>query len=78
MKEKRKLLLNEHVNVGLLASEIFNFSGKQANIAMSSLGSLSSQSLNQSNAIAIGHARCPRFREFACFYFKFKKFCQIM
>ena len=74
MKEKRKLLLNEHVNVGLLASEIFILVESKPTLLCLHLGLwVVNLSTNQMQAKIkwLGHARCPRFRQFACFYFKF-------
>ena len=74
MKEKRKLLLNEHVNVGLLASEIFILVESKPTLLCLHWGHwVVNLSTNQMQAKIkwLGHARCPRFRQFACFYFKF-------
>ena len=75
MKEKkRKLLLNAHVNVGLLASEIFILVESKPTLLCLHWGLwVVNLSTNQMQAKIkwLGHARCPRFRQFACFYFKF-------
>ena len=74
MKEKRKLLLKEHVNVGLLASEIFILVESKPTLLCLHWGHwVVNLSTNQMQAKIkwLGHARCPRFRQFACFYFKF-------